>query len=149
MQCRLGWWLVCRLSTSLVPGVSQLGGRFLHSPLSLSLCLDKTNRPPLECTAHRRPCCLAQHSSSPDWGERSSCTRFTFYQLIPPGPVHTAPSPWCCHNGNEMNCKLPAHFSYTCGSVWHVKMSKFKELWSCTELNWKYLFLFYHVMQQI
>lgn len=21
-------------------------------------------------------------------------------------PAHTAPSPWCCHNGNEMNCKL-------------------------------------------
>ena len=65
----------------------------------------------MEYTVRPRPCCLDQHSSSPDRGERSSCTRFTFNRLIPPGPAHTAPSPWCCHNGNEMNCKLPKHLS--------------------------------------
>ncbi|KAF0030477.1 hypothetical protein F2P81_017208 [Scophthalmus maximus] len=91
-------------AASLVPGVSRFGGRFLHSPLlHLSLCLDKTNCLPLEYTARPRLCCPDQHSSSPDCGERSSCTRFTFYQLIPPSPAHTSPSPWCCHNDNEMN----------------------------------------------
>lgn len=133
MQFRLGWWLVYRLSTSLVPGVSQLGGRFLRSlSLSLSLCLDKTNCPLLEYTAHPRPCCLDQHSSSPDWGERSSCTRFTFYQLIPPGPAHTAPSPWCCHNGNEMNCKSSTHLSYMWlryEDVWDYMNSWIYTLW--------------------
>lgn len=48
MQCRLGWWLVCRLSTSLVPGIRQLGGAdFLRSPsLSLSLFGSGQNQPP-------------------------------------------------------------------------------------------------------
>lgn len=113
MQCRLSRWLVCRLSTSLVSGVSQLGEAGSCIPLLSSLFLDKTNHPPLEYTACPRPCCLDQHSSSPDWGERSSCTRFTFYWLIPPSPTHAAPSPWCCHNGNEMNCKWPTHFFTT------------------------------------
>lgn len=26
-------------------------------------------------------------------------------------PAHTAPSPWCCHNDNEMNCKFPINLS--------------------------------------
>lgn len=161
MQCRLGWWLVCWLSTSLVPGVSQLGGRFLRSPpLRLSLCLDKTNRLPLECTARPRPCCLDQHSSSPDWGERSSCTRFTFYQLIPPGPAHTSPSPWCCHNGNEMNCKLSTHLLQQIRSaiIWHhMKMSdsRFMDLYtvvavlfiSCDEMfNFTFTFTCFHLL---
>lgn len=48
MQCRLGWWLVCRLSTSLVPGIRPLGGAdFLRSPsLSLSLFWWGHNQPP-------------------------------------------------------------------------------------------------------
>lgn len=89
MQCRLGWWLVCRLSTSLVPGIRQLGGQISCVPLLsvwVSLGRDKTNRPPLEYTAHSCARCLDQHSSSPCWGERSSCTRFTVDQLIPPSP---------------------------------------------------------------
>lgn len=89
MQCRLGWWLVCRLSTSLVPGIRQLGGQISCIPLLsvwVSSGRDQTNRLPLEYTAHSSARCLDQHSSSPYWGERSSCTRFTVDQLIPLSP---------------------------------------------------------------
>lgn len=118
------------------PWSQAVGGQISAFPFSQSesVCLDKTNCLPLEYTARPRPCCLDQHSSSPDWGERSSCTRFTFYRLIPPSPAHTAPSPWCCHNGNEMNCKLPTNL------LWDMKMSDLKYGW-----NVAHLLLLHHV----
>lgn len=67
-------------SPFLLPGVSQLsGGKFLRpSSLNLSLSLGKTNLS-LEYTTWPNLCCLDQHSSSPDRGERSGWTGITFF----------------------------------------------------------------------
>lgn len=117
MQCRLDWWLVCRLSASLVPGVSRWWGAqaFCVPPLSLSASgllphRAEQNRPPLEYavppTFSSRPPrisvahLLAQESAAA--AEDSPPAQW-------PLPALTASSQWCYHNGNETNCKLPSH----------------------------------------
>lgn len=106
-----GDWLVCRLAASLVPGVTLLcwgGDRFLQSPpRSLFVWIKPTGS-----RWSTQPILVrVTWLSAPDWGERRNRTRFTFNLLVTPGPAHAPLTPWCCHNGNEMSCKLSLHLS--------------------------------------
>lgn len=144
MQCRLGWWLVCRLSTSLVPGVSQLGGRFLRSPFSQSESLFGQNQPPaigVRSSLAR----VAWISTAHLLTEESSCTTLTFYQLIPPAP----PTPPCHHGAVTTATRWTVSHRHTfhymwliCVDVWSVWMYRLHcvyNLYICCIMQWDFI----------
>lgn len=105
-----------RLATSLVPAVRLSGRQTSCVPVLSAGTFVRTNTtachwspPPIHLvwigTAHL----LTEESAA-----AAQDSPFTIWSL----PAHVAPSPWCCHNGNEMNCKLPTPLSEGC--MWSV-----------------------------
>jgi len=101
----------------LVPGGRQPGARFPCSPSLRLLCLDpKPNRPPLEYAARPLTALLgsARPVPRPRRAQRLDLRRPSAGRS---SPNVVAPSPWCCHNGNETNCKSPTRLLVIYGRV--------------------------------